>query len=518
VNASRMVGGAVIVALVALGASAVRAWTAAVDTAEHRRYSAAASRAQELDARLDEEVARSRLGLVNHYDGIVRVWDLSRTTNVELARPPAFLTDDERAAIAREAAAHRRVTERKRELVEDFKTHLAVLRNSLRALPHNAERVLPSLREAPDGEPVARAVEGLVVYTALMTQAPSEARRVRASRRLREVDALAASAEPEIARAVELVVRHAQVVIERHAAVDAIVRAIMALEVSRHAARVARAYGRAHGAAERRADGWSIGVVACVALVLALGALFIIVRLRAERDREAQLATLKSRFVSMTSHEFRTPLSVILSSAELLEGYAQSWSAERRAKHVARIQTSAHAMTTMLDRVLLIGRAEAGMLELRPGPVRLDALVRTVVEEVRSMVGPERSLELSIDAEGREVSLDERLIRHVLINLLTNAFKYSDDDTTVTLTVHGGADGARLEVRDEGIGIPPQDRPRLFEAFQRGSNAEELPGTGLGLAVAARSVEAHGGMIEVQSEVGRGTTFTVRVPYLEGPS
>ena len=224
---------------------------------------------------------------------------------------------------------------------------------------------------------------------------------------------------------------------------------------------------------------------------------------------------MKSRFVSMTSHEFRTPLAVILSSAELLMAYGEGWPALRRLKHLHRITEAGRSMSRMIDRVLVIGRADAELLEFNPKRVDLSELLPQVVGEVRAGLDVERCIEVSYDGAPGGVVVDPQLLRHVLSNLLGNALKYSPADRPVRLLVRSGAHGHLFEVEDQGIGVPPDELATLFEPFQRCSNAEDLPGTGLGLAVVKRAVDAHGGSIEVESTPLQGTTFRVSLPLLK---
>ncbi|MFZ5476801.1 MAG: DAHL domain-containing protein [Myxococcota bacterium] len=505
---------------------------------EHERYDRAFRRALQLDARLDEEIAECRIGTVTHFDGLVRVWDEARTNREELGRVPAWVTGDDRAALLAGLARYGEALDDKGALVERFKTEQAVLRNSLRALPRTTELLLAELPPGPASAPV----EALLADVLVLVVSPSEARERKARCGVR---ALAGDADPAcgvappyvvppaLADPLASVTRHATLVIERHAAVEEILAGLTALPVARLAHEAHEVYTRAHAVAVRRAAArrwWAAG--AAVALGVGIAAWIItrlqtsaralrettarlevaLAQIRHERDREAELANLKSRFVAMTSHEFRTPLSVILSSAELLAAYGASWDESRRMKHVGRIGEVAREMSRMLDRVLVIGKADAGMLAPSPGPLRLGALALAVAEEMREVVGPERRLDLVDDAPEDEVWMDERLLRHILTNLLGNAFKYSEG--AVRFVVRRDGDDAVFEVADAGIGIPPDELGTLFEAFHRCSNATGFPGTGLGLAVVKKSVEAHGGTIAVESELGRGTRFVVRVPSM----
>ena len=228
--------------------------------------------------------------------------------------------------------------------------------------------------------------------------------------------------------------------------------------------------------------------------------------------KERELNELKSRFVAMTSHEFRTPLATILSSTELLQRHYEKLPATEREAIFGRITTGVGRMAHMLENVLTIGRAETDAMHFEPAPLDLRGLCRQLVEEAHLEGGGQRDIRLHFSGLVGPVNMDERLLRHALGNLLSNALKYSTPGSRVTLAVHINDSMATFKVADEGIGIPPQDQERLFEAFHRARNVGNIPGTGLGLAIVRKSVELHGGTIAVISEPGRGTRFTVRIP------
>lgn len=244
----------------------------------------------------------------------------------------------------------------------------------------------------------------------------------------------------------------------------------------------------------------------------------ITVRKRAEAEvrraieKEKELGELKLRFVSMASHEFRTPLSVILSSAELLENYGDGWPTEKKTQHYRRIETSVENMTHMLDNVLIIGKAEAGKLQFTPASLDLEAFCRDLAEEIRLSVGREHEILFECVAGCADARVDERLLRQVLTNLLSNAVKYSPKGSQVRFTLRCDADCAVFDVQDRGLGIPADDQPRLFESFHRAKNVGSIPGTGLGLSIVKKSVDLHGGEITFASQPGAGSTFTVSVP------
>jgi PAS domain S-box-containing protein len=229
-------------------------------------------------------------------------------------------------------------------------------------------------------------------------------------------------------------------------------------------------------------------------------------------QREKELSEMKSKFVSTTSHEFRTPLATMLSSAELLEHYSDSLSQAERLSLLQTIQGGAKRMSEMIDDVLTLGRAESGVLKLNPARIDLRELCRKVMSEFRIAQGKKHVMNLDDHFDLAVVDMDERLLRHILNNLLSNAVKYSPQGAEVTLVLARRDGHAVIEVQDRGIGIPVQDQARLFETFQRASNVENRPGSGLGLAIARKSAELHGGKISFVSTVGVGTRFTVTLP------
>jgi signal transduction histidine kinase len=214
----------------------------------------------------------------------------------------------------------------------------------------------------------------------------------------------------------------------------------------------------------------------------------------------------------MTSHEFRTPLATILSSAELLEHYGTQLSPEDKQELYQSIRAGVDRMTRMLDNVLVIGRAEAQMLEFKPALTDLAAFCDGLVDEMRLVSGVNHTLDYSYEGARGPVQVDERLLRHVLVNLISNAFKYSPRGSRVAFRVRVNNGAAAFEVRDSGIGIPPEDQPRLFETFHRARNVGNISGTGLGLAIVKKSLDLHGGSIRFDSAPGQGTRFEVTIP------
>lgn len=234
--------------------------------------------------------------------------------------------------------------------------------------------------------------------------------------------------------------------------------------------------------------------------------------IRAALGREKELNDLRSRFVSMTSHEFRTPLAAIHSAAELLRDYHDRMPAHERSEILANVSAGVTRMTTMLDRVLLIGQVDAHMLAFQPQAIDLLALCQSIAAEARAL-HPAAICQLltRFPAQLPVGQFDPNLLRHILENLLSNAFKYSVHGGLVTFQVSVAEGRTVFKVADQGIGIPPQEMPHLFESFHRASNVGAIQGTGLGLAIVKNSVELHGGHIEVESEFGHSTCFTVTI-------
>lgn len=230
-------------------------------------------------------------------------------------------------------------------------------------------------------------------------------------------------------------------------------------------------------------------------------------------EQQKALNELRTRFVAMTSHEFRTPLSGILSAEELLRHYGSRLPEHEKLEILDSIAAGVKRMTGMLDRVLLLGKADAQMLEFEPHPLDLQKLCNQLLEEAR-MQQPDSlcDLRLVYTAEPGLGMYDEKLLRHIFGNLLSNAVKYSPLGGLVQFKVRADEDMIIMDVADEGIGIPEEELPHLFESFHRASNVGTIQGTGLGLAIVRNAVDIHGGTIGVQSGAGSGTCFTVRLP------
>jgi signal transduction histidine kinase len=236
----------------------------------------------------------------------------------------------------------------------------------------------------------------------------------------------------------------------------------------------------------------------------------------AQRERELaaerEVSELKSRFVTTVSHEFRTPLGITMSAVELLRHYEDRLPPEEKAQLFDDIHSATRNMAGLMEQVLVLGRVDAGKLAFHPAALDLDVLARKLADESLSATNRKCPIEWRAENDLSGARADEALLRHILTNLLSNGVKYSPAGTPVQFT--GRRDGREVvfTVQDRGIGIPEADLPKLFEAFHRGSNVGEIPGTGLGLVIIKRCVDLHGGSVRVESKPGEGATFTVRVP------
>lgn len=239
--------------------------------------------------------------------------------------------------------------------------------------------------------------------------------------------------------------------------------------------------------------------------------------LRSAYAAERELGELKSRFVSMVSHEFRTPLGVTMSAVELLRNYMDRLPAETLKRLLEDIHGSTLRMAGMMEHVLLLGRVEAGKIEYRPAPIDLPDLGRRLIEE--TLVTSSNRCPVALECRGDLAGAqgDEVLIRHVLGNLLSNAVKYSPAGSAVQILMERSGPNVIFQVRDRGIGIPVVDQGRMFEAFHRAANVGQIPGSGLGLLLARRCVDLHRGSITFESREGEGTTFVVTLPLFQAP-
>lgn len=228
---------------------------------------------------------------------------------------------------------------------------------------------------------------------------------------------------------------------------------------------------------------------------------------------EKELSELKLRLFSMISHEFRTPLCVILASSQLLREILETQIAPQELKNLSRIQTSAQLMNQLLTDILTLNRAETGKLECKPEWLDVEAFCLNLLDDIQSFNLINHTLKFSRKGQGKRILLDEKMLYSILSNLLLNAIKYSPEHSPIDLTLQYESDATIFEVTDQGIGIPLEDQAKIFEPFYRGKNVESIGGSGLGLAVVKTCVELHQGKIQLDSLVGQGTRFKVEIPH-----
>ncbi len=229
-------------------------------------------------------------------------------------------------------------------------------------------------------------------------------------------------------------------------------------------------------------------------------------------EKEKELSLLKNRFVSMASHEFRTPLSAVQLSASLIEKYALPYDNANIHKHVAKIKNSVGSLTAILNDFLSLEKLEAGMVEPTCIPFDLVKLSEEITEELQMVAKQNQSIIYQHTGTGSIVNLDQNLLKNCVINLITNAIKYSGEDTFIEFLTEISNDYCIITIKDNGIGIPDGDQKHLFEAFFRAHNTGNIPGTGLGLNIVARYVSLMSGQITFKSNINQGTIFTITFP------
>jgi PAS domain S-box-containing protein len=229
-------------------------------------------------------------------------------------------------------------------------------------------------------------------------------------------------------------------------------------------------------------------------------------------QKEQELNALKSRIVSMASHEFRTPLTVILSTVETLTLYRSRMTDNVIDQKLSTIMGQVSRLRDIMDDVLCLSRLQAGKVEFNPVPSDVDQIFQSIIAEYQSQPHITHPFIYRCERTLPPVAVDEKLLRQLVGNLISNAIKYSPDDKPVEVTLDLVDSSIVFSVRDEGIGIPEADVAHLFDAFHRGSNVGAIPGTGLGLVIMKESIDLHGGTISVKSTLGVGSTFTVHIP------
>ncbi len=231
-------------------------------------------------------------------------------------------------------------------------------------------------------------------------------------------------------------------------------------------------------------------------------------------DKERQLNEIKSRFVSMASHEFRTPLSTILSSATLVSKYPTTEEFDKREKHIRRIKDSVNHMNELLEDFLSLGKLEEGKVSITVSAFDVKEFTEDVVDEMRAQLKTGQDIVVECTNSAGKFSTDKRMLKNILLNMLSNAIKFSPEGKPVVLRTCQEQDRLTITVKDEGIGIPEEDLPHLFSTFFRAKNVSNIQGTGLGLPIVKRYVTLLKGDITLDSQLGAGTSITVSLPAL----
>ncbi|RYY16726.1 MAG: PAS domain-containing sensor histidine kinase [Chitinophagaceae bacterium] len=231
-------------------------------------------------------------------------------------------------------------------------------------------------------------------------------------------------------------------------------------------------------------------------------------------EKEKQLNEIKSSFVSLASHEFRTPLSTVLSSAALIGKYQASDDQDKRERHVKRIKDSVKHLNDILEDFLSLGKLEEGKVNAKPESVKISDVLTESVDGVTGMAKTGQQIQVSGTAI-EDFITDKNLLKNILINLLSNAVKFSAENSIIHLKVMPFKESLQISVTDSGIGIAKNDQEQLFSSFFRGSNATNIQGSGLGLHIVKRYLDLLGGTIKIDSELNKGTTFTLSIPEMK---
>lgn len=227
--------------------------------------------------------------------------------------------------------------------------------------------------------------------------------------------------------------------------------------------------------------------------------------------KEKQLSEIKSRFVSMASHEFRTPLSAVLSSATLLSKYTAEGEQDKRNRHISKIKNSVHHLNDILEDFLSLGKLDEGKVNSALTFFNLKELLEEVMDEMRLLLKPGQKLKLDFNAD-EFIKSDTKLLKNIIINLVSNAIKFSNEDAVIRIDCEKLPGITKISVEDNGIGIGLEDQEHLFSSFFRAANALNIQGTGLGLHIVKRYADLIGAKVELKSELNKGTTVSLFIP------
>lgn len=228
--------------------------------------------------------------------------------------------------------------------------------------------------------------------------------------------------------------------------------------------------------------------------------------------KEKELNDLKTRFVSMVSHEFRTPLATILSSLSLVSKYTEIQDKEKQEKHIQRIKNSVNNLTEILNDVLSLSKLEEGKIIVSKELISIESEIKEIITEMQLICKPGQKIHYQHKGNNEMAYLDPKILRHVMMNLISNAIKFSHENQPIKVDSMNDENEIFLSVKDEGIGISEEDQKNLFESFYRAQNAVNIQGTGLGLNIVARYVDLCGGKIKLESKLNNGTKFIIKIP------
>jgi PAS domain S-box-containing protein len=230
-------------------------------------------------------------------------------------------------------------------------------------------------------------------------------------------------------------------------------------------------------------------------------------------EKEKELSELKTRFVSTVSHEFRTPLATVLSSAALVGKYVKEEEQDKREKHVNRIKEAVKHLNIMLEDLLSLNRLEEGLIAVKSELVNVNGFIAAFVSDMQEILKPGQRIAYTYSGKNEDY-MDKHLVKSILLNLVSNAIKFSPDNSVIELHVSNANKQLVLAIKDNGIGISKEDQEHLFERFFRARNAQNIQGTGLGLHIVTKYIELLQGKIELQSELNKGTEFIVTIPTI----
>jgi signal transduction histidine kinase len=231
-------------------------------------------------------------------------------------------------------------------------------------------------------------------------------------------------------------------------------------------------------------------------------------------EKERQLEEMKLRFLSTSSHEFRTPLTTILTSSEVLLMIGRSLSETRFEDYIIQIQNAVVYMTSLLDDILTLNKMEVGKWKFSPAKTDLYNFCFKMIEETKNTASQNHSFNILYEMKDRYAIVDNKLLHHIISNLLSNAVKYSPQGGDITLKVRNTKSEIEFIITDMGIGISDRDKKKLFETFYRGENIGKIEGTGLGLSIVKRCIDSHGGKITFKSKLNEGSTFIASIPVM----